>query len=114
MEDKNEISTYTIHNTNEDVSFCEQVECSIFSPTNNGNVRKDMCKTSDVNFLEQVRTTSSITYNTKGRISSEGLNNLFDGVRNLQSKGSDLDSSSDETKSEKDSGSRVVSDALVS
>ena len=40
-------------------------------------------------------------------MSSENLNNLHDGVRKLQSKGSDLDSSYDETKP-KGSGSRVV------
>ena len=109
VEDKDIFFTYCtkIHNTNEDVSFCEKIEGNTFSATINGNGRKG-CKASEVNSFDQVRT-SSIIYNTKGCISSEGLNNLYDKIRNLQSKGSYLDSSSDEIKS----GSRVISDVSM-
>ena len=89
MEEKNEISMYEIHNTNEDVSFCEQVEGNTLSPKIDGIVRK-VCKTSEVSYLELVQASSTV-YNTEGRISSEGLNTLYDGIRYLQSKGSDLD-----------------------
>ena len=43
----------------------------------NGNGKKE-CKTSEVNSLEQERT-SFIIYNTKGRLRLEGLNKLYDG-----------------------------------
>ena len=52
---------------------------------------------SEVSACKQLQT-SSLVYNTKGRISLEGLDNLYDGIRTLQSKGSDLDSSCDEIK----------------
>ena len=76
------------------------------SPTTDGTGRKG-CKTSEVISLEQVYT-SSIVYNTKWYIRSEGFNDYYDGIRNLRSKGSDLDSSYDETKSD-GSSSRIVS-----
>ena len=97
MEDKNKISTYKIRITNEDVSFCEQVESNTLSPTSTVNVNgRKICKTSEVNSLELVRTLSKVS-NTEGRISSDGLLS-YDGIGNLQSKGSDLDSSGDEIK----------------
>ena len=51
----------------------------------------------------------STVRNTEGLLSSEGLNNVYDGVRNLQSKGRNLDSSCDEIKPKIGSVSRVVS-----
>ena len=97
VEDKNEISTYKVRNTNENVSVYEEVEGNTFSPALNRNGLQ-ACKTSKkVNSHEQVQT-PSVIYNTKGRISSKGLYIFYDGIRNLQSKGSDLHSSSDEIK----------------
>ena len=55
------------------------------------------CKTSEVSSLEQVQTSSTI-YNTERRISSEDFNNLYDRIRNLQSKGSDIGSSCGKVK----------------
>ena len=108
MEYKNSNSTYKIHNKiNEKVSFCKQFESNSLSPTIDDTCRK-ICKRSEVSSLEQVRT-SSIVYNTEGLISSEDLHHLYGGIRNLKSKGSDLDSSYGEIESKGSSGSRVVS-----
>ena len=77
VEDKNNNSTYKIHdNTNEEVSFCEQVESNTMSPTI-GNTDKKGNKSSEVSPREEVQM-SSIVYNTEGRIG------------NLQSKGSNI------------------------
>ena len=78
------------------VRLCEEVEGNTLSPTINDTGRKG-CKTSKVSSLEQ-RRTPSIVYNTEERLSSEGLQNLNNGMRNLQSKRSDLDSSCEEIK----------------
>ena len=95
VEDKNNNSLYEIYNTSEGVIFYKQVE------------GRKGCKTSKVSSLEQVQT-PSIVYNVEGRISSEGLSNLYDEIRSLQSKGRDIDSSCDEIKSKQGSGSWVV------
>ena len=82
MKDKNKISTYKVHNiNNENDSFREQEKGNTLSLTIKGNGRKE-CKTSEVSALEQVQT-SSIVSNTEGRVSSDGLNSN-DGIRNLQ------------------------------
>ena len=81
------------------VSSCEQTTMNDLLSTIDGTDRKG-CKTAETSSLEQVRT-SYIVNNTEGRISSEGLNNLYDGIRNLQSNVSDLDSSCDEVKYKK-------------
>ena len=78
VEGKNKILTYEIHNTNEDVSFREQVKDNTLSPTMNFT-GKNGCKTSEASSLEQVRTSYKV-YNTEGRIRSEGLNNLYHGI----------------------------------
>ena len=91
---------------NEEVSFREKIDSNNLSPTTDGTGRKG-CKASEVSSLEQVRT-SSIVYNTEWYIRSEGFNGYYDGIRNIHSKGSDLDSSHDETKSD-GSGSRILS-----
>ena len=117
MEDKNSNSTYKVDdNINEKVTLCEQVESSASSSIIEDTDEKYM--SSEVSSCEEVESdapssaiddteggseslgvssreqvqTPSMVYSTEGRISSEGLNNLYDGIRNLKSKGSDLDS----------------------
>ena len=56
VEDKNSNSVYRIHdNTNEKVSFCEQVESNTLSLTI-GNTDKKRSKSSDVSSQEEVQT----------------------------------------------------------
>ena len=59
-------------------------------------------KSSKVSSCEQtisnaLSSTTNVT-TEKGRINSEDLNRLYDGINNLQSKGSDLDSSCKDIK----------------
>ena len=56
MEDKNKRSTYKIHDANEDVSFCEQVEGNTLSPTiddvdreGNKSLRVSSCRQTESN-----------------------------------------------------------------
>ena len=79
-----------------------------------GNADKES-KGLNVSSCEQTRSNNAFSstlptiYNTEGRTTLEGLNNLYDGIRNLLSKFMDLDSSYDEIKSNKGLGSRVIS-----
>ena len=92
VKDKNKNNTSTsIHNTNEDISFCVQVENNVMSPTTD-NADKKGSKSSEASPREEVQTLS-IVYNTEGRMNSEYLHDSCDEIRNLKSKGSDIDSS---------------------
>lgn len=95
MENKSSNLTYIVlvYIISEGTSFCEQVKGNGLLRTIDGTTgRKGWgCTTSEVRYLEQVRTASMVD-NIEGLSSSESFNNLYDGNRNLQSKASDLDS----------------------
>ena len=64
MEDRNNISTYSIHeNTNEEVSFYEQVESNNLS-SRIGDTTKNGSKSSKVNSISYERTTSNALSST--------------------------------------------------
>ena len=107
MKNKNKNLTDKIQESTNEVRCSEKIESNNQAPTIDGNCRKE-CKTSEVSALEQVRT-SPIASNTEGRISSDSLNSY---IKYLQTQGPDLDSSCDEIKSKKGSGSRVESDEI--
>ena len=92
VEDRNNNSMYEVHDTtNEEERICRQIESNALSSTIDSTDEKGS-KNSEVSAREQVQT-SSIIYNTEGRISSEDFNNLYDRIRNLEPKDLDLDSS---------------------
>ena len=113
VEVKNKSLTYKVHENTNEVSCCEKIESTNMASTVR-NVDKES-KSLNVSFCEQTRSNNTLSctlltmYNTEGRITLEGLDNLYDGIRSLLSKLSDLDSSYDEIKSNKSSGSRVIS-----
>ena len=80
-----------------DISSCEEVESGAWSSLIDNT--DEWSKSSEVSSWEQVQTSYMVKY-TKGRISSEDLNNLYNGKTSLESKGSDKVVSDD--KSDRD------------